>query len=400
MYEFNNVSDILASGAFDGIPKDRLESPPSVDSIPIEEPPAWLNIDEAIAGKAGLKPFEKKPKENPEVSKLRFPCQWHWDIEIRDAQWLIDGWIEAGSLGVLFGPAESFKSFVAVDMACSIAAGVKWHGRNTKGCGPIVYVLGEGAGGFRRRIKAWALRHGLADQDVRLLAMPAFMADDDAQVMAAIDSIREFLGDEIPCLVILDTLNRAMSGDENSTRDMTGMVHGLDAIRNSLSCAVLAIHHSGWSDKTRVRGSSALHGSLDVAIRAERINDVVRLEATKIKEAERPEPVYLEAIRMDLGTINPDNGQPMTSLVMVDTTQPEISETIPKTGDKLQLMQVVLCEMLDKRDEAFERAGKEPDGRIPYGAWVEECRKRGVSRQVISHNRKRFVIRDGFVYGA
>ena len=48
------------------------------------------------------------------------------------ANWLIDGLIEQSDLGLIFGSSGGGKSFVVLDMAYCIAAGIPYHGRNTK----------------------------------------------------------------------------------------------------------------------------------------------------------------------------------------------------------------------------------------------------------------------------
>lgn len=397
--DIQSIDDAIEMGAFDDLPPER-EPPPSVDDIPIDNEPDWIDVEDVRAGRqgAGKQKFEKEP--SPGNGKLRFPCRWHWEIQPKPTNWLVQDWLEQEALGVIFGPVESFKSFVAIDMACAIASGAEWHGFKTFGAErPVLYVVGEGGSGFRRRIKAWCMYHGIEDKAVKVLEMPAFMADDSLQVQAAIESIREVLGDESPCALFIDTLNRAMSGDENDSHAMTQMVHGLDAIRKALSCAVVVIHHSGWGDRTRVRGSSVLHGAIDVSIRANRIEDTVSIEATKMKDADKPGMLYLLSRRLDLGEVHPDTGDSITSLVMVDAQKPEIKNRIPKSGDKLAIIQEVLCEMLEAKDERLDAAGKQPEGRVSYADWVAACRKLGVSRQVIHHNKDKFAIKDGYVYG-
>ena len=43
--------------------------------------------------------------------------------------WLIEGILPERALTLMFGTSNSFKSFLAVDMACHIATKLNWHGR-------------------------------------------------------------------------------------------------------------------------------------------------------------------------------------------------------------------------------------------------------------------------------
>ena len=66
-------------------------------------------------------------------------------------------------------------------------------------------------------------------------------------------------------LVVIDTLARHMTGEENSNRDMSTFIALVDTIRLKHGCAVLIIHHTGHGTDTsnRARGASAFYASLD-----------------------------------------------------------------------------------------------------------------------------------------
>ncbi len=82
-------------------------------------------------------------------------------------QYLVKGLIEEGSLALLFGAPSSGKSFLALDLAASIAAGRDWCGRRVSQ-GPVFYIAGEGHAGVRRRLAAWSQFHGIALGDAPL----------------------------------------------------------------------------------------------------------------------------------------------------------------------------------------------------------------------------------------
>src|SRR5579884_3268362 len=82
--------------------------------------------------------------------------------ELRDLpapSWLIPDLLQRDSLAVLAGPPGSFKSYLALDWALSIAAAVRWCGRPPM-AGLVVYVAGEGYQGLGQRIAAWEKAHG------------------------------------------------------------------------------------------------------------------------------------------------------------------------------------------------------------------------------------------------
>ena len=57
--------------------------------------------------------------------------------------WLIDGVIAPNTINWMVASPESFKTFIALDMAACIASGRPWHGRPTKET-PVLYLSAEG----------------------------------------------------------------------------------------------------------------------------------------------------------------------------------------------------------------------------------------------------------------
>jgi RecA-family ATPase len=60
-----------------------------------------------------------------------------------------------------------------------------------------------------------------------------------------IADIRAQLGATIPAVITIDTLNRAIQGDENSSGDMSKFIRAADAIRAAFDCLVIIVHHCG-----------------------------------------------------------------------------------------------------------------------------------------------------------
>ena len=85
------------------------------------------------------------------------------DLEaLPDPVWLIDRVLVQNSLVALYGPWASFKSFIALDWAYSLATGLPWLGRTVMRC-DVLYICAEGVGGLKNRIAAWKQHHGITD---------------------------------------------------------------------------------------------------------------------------------------------------------------------------------------------------------------------------------------------
>ena len=225
------------------------------------------------------------------------------NIELTAPQYLIHGIMEQKSLGQMFGEPGSGKSFMAIDVACSISSGKDFHGRPVH-AGPVIYIAGEGRRGVVRRINAWAIAHS-----IDLSSMPLYVSrtavginngNNLSELKAEISSIAEQNGS--PELIILDTLARNFGdGDENDTRDMTRFIAEVDRINDEFECASLIVHHAGHGEKSRARGSSALKGALDAEYKITKQDDRITMSCTKMKDDDEPEPMCFYLITTEIG---------------------------------------------------------------------------------------------------
>lgn len=215
-----------------------------------------------------------------------------------DPEWLLPGWVPLYATTVLFGAPGSLKSFAALDLALSVAAGVAaWGCDEARGPFPVVYAAGEGQIGIaKQRVPAWLSERRIA-ADIPFFLVPATprAADLDAEIAALFSAIEERCGRALPRLVVYDTHARVMSGlDENSTQDTGKALDLYDATARRYSCAVLAIHHTGKDGN--LRGSSALLAGVDAAHAMEYDKGARRaaLSCAKMKDAEPPKTIGFE----------------------------------------------------------------------------------------------------------
>ncbi|MGJ8588803.1 MAG: AAA family ATPase [Yoonia sp.] len=263
-------------------------------------------MDDAFDGLPPFVPPEDYQDQAPSQPAAKFEFVAVADLKYRNPDYIIDELIETETLGLMFGDPGCGKSFLAVDIALSVASGNPFHGRSVKQ-GSVFFIAGEGHNGLARRFAAWSKARG-----VSLAGVPLFKSERAAQfldgssakaVADAVASLAESHG--VPTLIIIDTLARNFgAGDENNTRDMSEFVVAVDDLKARFpGCAVLIVHHSGHAEKQRARGAMALKGALDLEYRVEKDGGSMKLVNTKMKDAEPPHDMFFDFRQVELDGI-------------------------------------------------------------------------------------------------
>lgn len=301
-------------------------------------------------------------------------------------QWLIRGILPYGMpLAMIYGPPKSGKSFLTLDQALCIAAGIPWHGRKVTQQ-PVVYVAAEGQRGTMRRMMAWEKRHGLPiPDDFTLLPMPVRIDGGQARVLAeAVTALADANG-RMPGLIVIDTLAHCMAGDENATRDMSTFVTACLNIHRHTGATILIIHHSGKDASKGARGNSALLGAVDLELRVIRENDVTTLSCTNARDIEPFEPIAFELESVETGYCAPDD-----ELEVIRSLVPRLIEAQPPR--ELTAQQVKAFDVL------VDLSAQETDGRgVLVEDWREACNGE-LSKGGIGAQRQAFMrARNGLV---
>lgn len=232
--------------------------------------------------------------------------------------WLVKSFLPENSFGVIYGASATFKSFVALEIACCIATNTAWCG-NKISKGAVIYVAAEGQSGVAKRIKAWELANNKIARDVFVLGNSLHISELDVQknIIKVIKDIEQREGTKVK-LLVLDTLARCFVGDENSCTDMNAYVAGCDKVKTIANIAILNIHHTGKNSENGARGSSALRAACDFEyhIKRKAQTKVLTLINTKQKDGEEAPNIDIELESVDLGIVC-DEFLPVSSLARI-----------------------------------------------------------------------------------
>ncbi|MYI06854.1 MAG: AAA family ATPase [Gemmatimonadetes bacterium] len=194
-----------------------------------------------------------------------FPTRAPVELEDRprQQQWLIDGLWGRQAVGIVGGEPKCGKSFLALDLAVAVAAGVPCLRRFAADePGPVLLFAAEDAGHIvRARLQGIASAAGARFEslDIAVIDVPALRLDHRADRQRLVETVERIR----PRLVVLDPLVRLHGVDENTVAEVAPILGFLRDIQRRFGAAVLLVHHARKSGATRpgqaLRGSSELH---------------------------------------------------------------------------------------------------------------------------------------------
>jgi len=243
-------------------------------------------------------------------------------------EWLIKSVLPKAELVVMYGQSGSGKSFLALDLCAAISRGLEWRGHRSVP-GQVVYVCAEGAGGFRQRLRAYAVQHNIQLNEFGVIGDTPNLLDveDVAGVAQAIIAFGK------ADLVVIDTLSASIPGaDENAGKDLGKVVEHCRFIHKKTGALVMLIHHSGKDASRGARGWSGLRAAADAEIEITRNGDFRTASVTKMKDGSdgRQWSFKLRTVVLGIDT----DGEEITSCVIehVDSPEQPMKNRVEPTG--------------------------------------------------------------------
>ena len=204
---------------------------------------------------------KNSPSCEPKTSglKVRQICQ----IEPmpKEQLWLVeDLWLKSG-VGFLCGHPKSCKTFLAAQLATSVASGKPLFGKPVKDSGPVLFYGAEDSlPALRTRFDGICRAYELCPNALPLFLIdaPVLRLDQDQELRR----LRHTLDDIKPRLLVLDPLIRLARIDENSSAEVSTFLASLRAVQRDYDLAILLTHHARKSAASHP--SSAFRGSSDL----------------------------------------------------------------------------------------------------------------------------------------
>lgn len=177
-----------------------------------------------------------------------------------ERRWLVTGLWAEEAVGIVGGEPKCCKSFLALDLAVSVAAGAPCLRRFpvTRPGRVLLYAAEDALHVVRRRLEGISAAAGadLADLDIQVITAPTLRLDLDAD-RASLD---ETVAKLEPRLLVLDPFVRLHRIDENASGEVAPILAYLRELQRRHGVAVAVVHHAKKGGG-RIRAGQALRGS-------------------------------------------------------------------------------------------------------------------------------------------
>lgn len=179
-------------------------------------------------------------------------------------RWLIDPLWGASAVGVIGGAPKCSKTWLALDMALSVATGTACLNRYAvPKAGPVlVYLAEDSLPVVRERVEGMARNRGLDLQSIpmHVITTPVLRLDLGPHRGQLLQTARQLR----PRLVLLDPLVRLHGIDENNAGEVAGLLAYFRALQRDLDLSVVLVHHTRKNGATGVAAGQGLRGSSDI----------------------------------------------------------------------------------------------------------------------------------------
>lgn len=221
-------------------------------------------------------------------------------LEGPQTQWLIEELWAEEAVGILGGEPKCCKTFLALDMAVSVASGTPCLRQfPVREPGTVLLFPAEDSPAVvRRRLEGISAAAGfsLAGLPIEVITAPTLRLDRESDTKLLTDTVQSIK----PSLLILDPLIRLHRVDENDATQMAGMLSFLRHLQRTFQVAIVVVHHARkGSGRGRpgqaLRGSSELHGWGDSNLYLRRHKETLSL-CTEHRAAASREDIRLQLI--------------------------------------------------------------------------------------------------------
>jgi hypothetical protein len=194
------------------------------------------------------------------MSLLPVEPAYRLGVRAEESRWLVTGLWADEAVGIIGGEPKCCKSFLALDLAVAVAAGIPCLRRFAV---PhpgrvLLYAAEDALHTVRLRLEGICAAAGLrlAELDVQVITAPCLRLDLEADRR----NLAETVATLQPRLLVLDPFVRLHRIDENASGEVAPLLAYLRELQRRHAVAVIIVHHAKKGG-ANVRAGQALRGS-------------------------------------------------------------------------------------------------------------------------------------------
>lgn len=255
--------------------------------------------DEESTSTGGARDRRAEPLPVVRASELKTP-------ECR-RPWLIEHLWSHQAVGIIGGSPKSGKTWLALEMAVSVASGSPCLGTfPVSSPGPVLlYAAEDPASALRERVQTLAEVHGINFQqlDLHIITVDALRLDKQEHQDRLVATLKRYR----PALLILDPLVRVHGIDENVAGQVAALLGFLRSLQRKTGTAIALVHHVRKNASATATAGNSLRGSGDLYAWVDsflylRTHDHQRLLSAEHRSAPAFGPVALQLVQAAAGT--------------------------------------------------------------------------------------------------
>jgi len=220
---------------------------------------------------------------------------------VAEQQWLIETLWTHCSVGLVGGTPKSLKTWLALELAVSVASGTACLGRfavKHKGLA-LIYLAEDQPCDVRQRLQNLCEHRDVAmnQLDVLVITEPCLRLDDERDI----ERLDATLAQYKPTLLLLDPFVRLHRANENDAQEVARILASLRQLQRKHHSAIIVVHHTRKNQRSgqhgqALRGSGDFHAWADCALYLNHASYNALQMTIEHRAAQAPAPLYLQLV--------------------------------------------------------------------------------------------------------
>lgn len=249
-----------------------------------------------------------------------------------NAKYLLGKLLEEATISLIFGVSGTGKTFTALDIALSIAHGLRWQGLQTQ-TGPVWFVNTEGPRGLKKRLMAWYKEHPqlTPSPNFHIIPWSLDLRENIADLLTTLEQHAK--AGESPKLIVLDNFSMCVPGaDQNSQAEISAVLRSLyEDIIKVYGCHIMLVHHTNKDGD--FNGTMAFRNHVDAMLELRKEDKTMKdspilFTSRKVRDEDDIPDIRIQLKQVTL-YFDEDIQENVTSCVVVSCNAPQPEKTTP-----------------------------------------------------------------------